>query len=89
MTELKDKSERAIKLSIIFYCLKKGILIFQWQLVKIRPKFLITEDGVAHKQNLENREEKENFFSSLENREEKEKLFLRFLKIESRTRHEN
>ena len=32
---------------------------------------------------------KEKLFSSLENREEKEKLFLRFLKIERRTRHEN
>ena len=74
MTELKDKSERAIKLSIIFYCLKKGILIFQWQLVKIRPKFLITEDGVAHKQNLENREEKE-------------KLVSKILKIERRKRN--
>ena len=31
---------------------------------------------------------KEKLFSSLENREEKEKLFLRFLKIERRTRHE-
>ena len=32
---------------------------------------------------------KEKLFSSLENREEKEKLFLRFLKIERRTRHGN
>ena len=39
--------------------------------------------------NLENQEEKEKFFSSLKNREEKEELFLRFLKIERRTRHEN
>ena len=33
--------------------------------------------------------QKEKLFPSLENREEKEKLFLRFLKVERRTRHEN
>ena len=76
MTELKDKSERAIKLSIIFYCLKKGILIFQWQLVKIISKFLITEDGVVHKQNLENREEKEKLVSK------RERILSQVLKIE-------
>ena len=83
---MKEKSEAAIKLSIILYCLL--ILIFL-VLVKIGPK----QDLVGFLNGklliIKNVEEKEKFFLSLKNREEKEELFLHFLKIERRTRHEN